>query len=1532
MKSSFILKNIGTAKNAEILLLVSYFFIDGEQEVVKSQNFHLALPNASELKQEIDFGETVVQEKEIIVLVKREEGNIITQKSFSIQELENQSVTIEFINNEELELEPSDEPLLPLKPNFVYGRLLDKKGIHKMEDIQIIISTKKNEDSDFEAISTVKTESNGYFVIDYPEGNYVEAVAQIGLNLTTNPVLIRLEKEIIGDDQDPISKFPSRILLVVDLVEDDAEQKEKDCSCVTLDFDQKRVLEEISFYSLVRTSEPAIKGYVLEDEDEITLDEVLMNLPLTVFELIEPLKTVPFIARESPIKFLPTRIGTVSTGDVRAAANDDEFLTKIKNLKVKKSVLNNFIKEEKEITGSNVKKLLGRNEIANFQQILNKRAAKSQALGRVVLDENNLVDWDDEPTLYQAVEVAHGHLLQFKSEWVADGYSLGDLLYSLPLAPGQKKQIVVFDWERRESASNIQSIDFEESLYNSLTRDRDILEIAKGTVYERVRGSSKASTGGGGGGIGGVISGIIFGIAGGYGTSSSRASQDSLRRVSSSDQQKLKDKLVQSANAVRSLRSTVIQTVSQGERFEVSSESVANYNHCHAITIQYFEVLRHFKIRQRFAGARECLFVPLLMSQFDLKKALRWKEALQKSLIDNKLLAAFDAGDRVLHEWENSDFPSGTFASENILFASGVINVKIVLQRPIDDFEEVDDKERPIVVQGVVTGYHQKKVAVFVSENWEKLRPAMGSLTPEEFYENYLANASNKDEVFHRMLGEKIVRAFVGSLKFNVANDAGNDIGTIPIDASLSSRYRRDGQHRITLRLPQPTGFARDKFHYLRITTDSPLSDESSVIVQSGFLRYKTKHFDGFLFRYQYLGDDLTESDGVTIYSGPTNEELRDPRKEDVFLVNRLVAHLNDNLEHYHKAIWMDMTPERRFMLLDGIILNGKGEGRSVASLVENELIAVVGNSLVFPVAPGLNLNPDFGLNESLTDFYAVTSPEPISVSVPTKGVFAEAVMGNCNSCEEKDESRFWRWEEAPIPDSPTAINPINTDTRRAEPGNLQPQQFPNPILSIQNAQSAPDPTGLGGVLGLLGKSDLFKDITGLEQNQKNALAAFQKSLDTATSFGKMGADLEIQKTMERRLDNALNKINNSNLEDDKKAELTERAINAYLGGGATKEEDKKNPDNAKFEEAIKMVDEMEKKGQISSEAAKELKENLKNNFLNSSSSEKPKSTTDETKLMEAAKTNKVSFVSEKPSGEKLEIRPTDDFSGTVVLETFLPIESPKNEGYFQKIKFTIEDVGGVRHFYLTNNTYDYIGIEVKGVKDENKVNFSNKDAFKNKIHLNPGPNNKKLLYSGKPHSGSPFSVLDPTGFEITRGNPAATHKANTYYALPFTTGKKFKCVGAFGDGLHVGDEKYSVDLLMPQNENILTAREGVIVDIIRVVNENPKDPNNPNLWLRVGGDGNLVTIRHDDDTYGVYAHLEKNSIPAGLNVGSQVTTGQIIGKVGITGNTNGPHLHFTVQDGGFQSIPWKFVNNSNVDYEPKINECYEAQIGKVTC
>jgi murein DD-endopeptidase MepM/ murein hydrolase activator NlpD len=62
------------------------------------------------------------------------------------------------------------------------------------------------------------------------------------------------------------------------------------------------------------------------------------------------------------------------------------------------------------------------------------------------------------------------------------------------------------------------------------------------------------------------------------------------------------------------------------------------------------------------------------------------------------------------------------------------------------------------------------------------------------------------------------------------------------------------------------------------------------------------------------------------------------------------------------------------------------------------------------------------------------------------------------------------------------------------------------------------------------------------------------------------------------------------------------------------------------------------------------------------------------------------------------------------------------------------------------------------------------------------------------------------------------------------------------------------------------------------------------------GGYGNFICLQHRAHLATCYAHLE--AFAPGLRVGSSVTRGQVIGLVGTTGHSFGPHLHFEVRRG----------------------------------
>ena len=276
-----------------------------------------------------------------------------------------------------------------------------------------------------------------------------------------------------------------------------------------------------------------------------------------------------------------------------------------------------------------------------------ERAYISNHPGRKELTVENSVDWDETPTIYENTTIAHGHILYFKQKWKADGYSLGDLLYSLPLAPCQEKQIAILDWDRREEGIRTEEQRVSEALQAEISRDRDVNEIISASFTENIYASSFNKTSGTSAGIGGGIFGSLGGLFGGVShsgaSSRSTASQSSDRNLSGSTLNRLRDNIAQSASSLRSQRSTVIQTVGQNETVNVQTEVIKNNNHCHAMTVEYFEVLKHYVIEQELVDVQECLFVPLPMSHFDHQKVLRWKNTLLRAIYGDKLRRGFDA-------------------------------------------------------------------------------------------------------------------------------------------------------------------------------------------------------------------------------------------------------------------------------------------------------------------------------------------------------------------------------------------------------------------------------------------------------------------------------------------------------------------------------------------------------------------------------------------------------------------------------------------------------------------------------------------------------------------------------------------------------------------------------------------------------------------------------------------------------------------------------------------------------------------------
>ncbi|MCP3941875.1 MAG: hypothetical protein GY710_10380 [Desulfobacteraceae bacterium] len=1164
---------------------------------------------------------------------------------------------------------------MPERPKKTTCRVIDADGGKKFTDVQVIIytATRQNpEEDDFKALIINRTETNGYFIIDTPQDYFTGAFARIGIpgkeythgKTIDVPVLLDEDNVIIITNGEPvISKklfFPASIILVVDSDLEDVEECNKN-NCNDLNFHKhKKIIDEFSYYTVVRTTEPSIQGYTLEEDAQMTVAQILDIIPLS------------------------------SQSDGKKISIPFELHQK----NIRKNILLKHINDKKGLTPTTLIKAINESDAQKLRQEI-KPAAKIKAIGRHTLDMDNAIDWDKDPTIYQATTLSHGHLLQYKQEWVNDGYSMGDLLYSLPLAPGQKKQIVVLDWERRETASREESQEYNEQLNNFLGKDRDVSEVVFGILNENTAGGSSARTSSASGGLGLGFAGEKFsgvlGVSGGASKASSHAWQDSSRSLSLNDLQQIRDKTIQSANATRGQRSTVVQSAGQAERFAVETEVVANHNHCHSLTIQYFEVLRHLNVNQRLSSVQECLFIPLIMSSFDNPKILRWRESLYNHIYPSYLRRGFSAIDRIEHDYEGSDLPEGSFADADLISLEGHLYIKFEIPSPID------------------LATHQTQADLLAA--YENLG-FFGDIIVRNLIRIFEAEAEKKIEIFNKYIAPEIAAAIVEYLDFHAITKDGTSIH-LPIDTSLISKFQNNKNLYLTLHQDEEiSGLSRNNIKAITIdkiasitlgngkTLGEALPDNTKVIISSGTLSYSSEYNSGNIFKKSRINDDLIgysgigdDNEKVRISTPLSRQERHNPRKKDLELANSLHDHLNDNIEYYHKVIWTKMSAERRFMLLDGIQVTDYSEQknypggviRSVSSVVENRIIGIVGNSLVMPVSPGMRLDPNTRGNEvDLISLYKPLTPgEPIHVSLPTKGVFAEAVLGTCNSCEHKEDDRFWRWSEDPIPDSPTAINAVDTGSRRTDPLDTTPSVMATPVVNIQNSPTIPDPSGMAAMNSLLGKSS-FTDITGLDQNQKNALAALTASYDATKFMAGKAADMS---SLNNQLESIKKAKSNNLISDEKAKNLTESAINKSILG-------------TKDEKSAKQMD-----------------------------------TTDVGNLAQSANANGVDLLVKRPSGETIEVKKP---SSQTVEDSLAMVTINPLSGDTRSFKPSKNDKTGVINLEATKSptvkaTTWYVASGIGNFTAKNKL----KTAFQ---CLTPGLH-KLSIFAGQYHHTIPISI-----------------------------------------------------------------------------------------------------------------------------------------------------------------------------------------------
>jgi murein DD-endopeptidase MepM/ murein hydrolase activator NlpD len=187
------------------------------------------------------------------------------------------------------------------------------------------------------------------------------------------------------------------------------------------------------------------------------------------------------------------------------------------------------------------------------------------------------------------------------------------------------------------------------------------------------------------------------------------------------------------------------------------------------------------------------------------------------------------------------------------------------------------------------------------------------------------------------------------------------------------------------------------------------------------------------------------------------------------------------------------------------------------------------------------------------------------------------------------------------------------------------------------------------------------------------------------------------------------------------------------------------------------------------------------------------------------------------------------------------------------------------------------------------------------------------VLIPALPLSSPTLAAMDAPAEEVNPGEPIQLE-------LPFPCGERRTVSQAHGTFSHIGTDFWAWDFRADEGTLILAARDGVV----RLTRS---DSTRGGCGRSFGPDANYVIIDHPDGLQTQYLHFSRVFV----HEGQAVKAGTVLGEVGHTGFSCGPHLHFQLQRKGDgwvgQSVPAVFrsIGDPEVNQDVVSRNCQPA-------
>lgn len=797
-----------------------------------------------------------------------------------------------------------------------------------------------------------------------------------------------------------------------------------------------------------------------------------------------------------------------------------------------------------EISGSSRVALKGGVDVMKFRETMAKEPSK----------------WP------QMSSLGIGYILRMHQAWVPDGYALGNLLYSLVLAPGEEQRLVVREnkhsYRIEDDASGMEATaeNYENYQMDDISASYDyalnqLSQANSGYKYSTVASSAGMQGGfaGIGSGFGGML-GLSAAISKTSGSGSSSASQANTHSEASSAAQTFQHGIKTASEKISSARRLSISMATSEVSDSVATRIIANHNHSHAMTVQYWEVMRRYRLETCIEGVELTLFVPmkpiLFLNDghyyFDYSKSMN-PQSFQKrygTIISymNDLLpylpSKYRAGLDLMHKY--SVLPNWGVKEQY----SGTRTLRLTFSAVLFSFDKIrafiELKNGKGRIAGTVqfTAMGIAKDCETRSDLLEVIKARRNSTTATTICSCTFTIPGDiaEDELDYVRL-EHSLQEYKYVLYKNPAALGMNGENPDELYDRMMSRvwdyYKDNDDSKGDLRkleffeqvLPEAWMLPN-----VTLTADE-LSELGAPVIFDEKLEYSSSEENLHL-----SFPDRVLSSQISAYFSGAGYTLKYNEFEKM---EATLHHIVSNTVKYSQVIWASLSADERAILLEQYTIDMNVDGLDVSesekleqSLLNcinvNKLLGFYGNCMIFPFVIPEKLARKFGksaaqIQDALYRYHMNYFRVPTTtVSIPTDGMIGEAVLGRTNVSEKIDLTRFWNWKDSPI-------DSMSIDSSYLNGTDYLSGKTTKDItaMNLQGALATTPVTAADLVSALVNKqTPQFENITGLDQlkdimnqatdsastGRDKALEASGEMAKTALEYAFKGAELDAKK------------------------------------------------------------------------------------------------------------------------------------------------------------------------------------------------------------------------------------------------------------------------------------------------------------------------------------------------------------------------------------------------------------------------------------